>query len=169
MSNVACFLSTTQLFEIISKVIGSLDGKIIFRRYKSSVTPSTVDVYSVSDDLVGIYLDGGYSEIYLSLDKIPVGEKDWAFFDVAADELIGISGGRSLDGTLELTKIRIISKQSKSKVVFKNIKKEIDLICDKGRASLSSVLYPKIHYSAEALEYQLFGILSDKNTVYQIA
>lgn len=157
MNQIDFFVIPKSFFNIIEDIKEIYPMTIIFRRFKVEGMNAGFRILDREEDLFEVYRIGGYSQIYISfLSDLPTDEKDWDFLDRNADNLIIIEGGRIENNYLEMFRLRLASKNSDVKHIFKHLKKAIAKSCScQGLNTKSGQFYKKILYNDEVLAYEL--------------
>jgi len=149
-------------FNLIKPVITNYNLKVFFRRYESSNHASEwYECPYFDTTLAKIYNEGGYVAIYITKTKKPVHKQDWSFTDKAEDELIEITGGRTIDDCIELSKMRVVSKKSNIKNIFKQLR---DIIISNSAGSqvlFNGHLYNNIYYINKVWEKKVCYTIGD--------
>lgn len=157
MSRLDFFLCPEVAFQALLDAKLAPGTKLIFYRPKSQSFDAAIQTFCLEDENVALtYKDQGYVEYYLSLGSVPQNVHDWGFLNRVADEILVFAGGRLVKRNLELTELRIFSKQSRATANFNAVKKAIRARCTKkGVVTLRGTHYKNVYYSPEmANEYQ---------------
>jgi len=166
VSTLRCFLAPESLFGVLVQVRKQVPFVLILRRFKSPTQPAGLLVPSFDDDLVTVYVSGGFQEAILSIDAAPEGERDWDFMNRNADRLLLIEGARVEGSVLEMSTLRILAKRSRAQDLFRRIKKAVAERCAKGLQAAGTV-YGDIYYGTrEAREFTLRETLAEGATEF---
>lgn len=139
------FLTPMEHFGLLKKVAADWSAQIgiSFRRFSASGFEAGYETCSWNEDLAAKYLDGGYSEIYLSANKsVPKNRQDWDFSEREVGNLIIIEGGRSRSNELEQTYLRVFAKKSKCVPLYRRLRKSL-------KDSMNQGLYAGRHHYRE--------------------
>jgi hypothetical protein len=119
------FLTPTEHFRLLREaaVNWSVPVGISFRRFAPSGFEPGYDSCDWNDDLAAQYLNGGYSEIYLSANNsLPAHRQDWDYSDREAQDLIIVEGGRVCGNEIEMAYLRVFAKQSHCVPLYRKLR-----------------------------------------------
>ncbi len=165
------FLPVSQQFELLKEVSANSDSDIglTFRRFTPSGFDARYEVCSWGEDLATKYMDGGFTQIILSVNgAIPNSLEDWDFTDREQENLIIIENGREKNDELEKSYLRVFSKESNCKGLYQKIRKQIKSICHQG-LYIRSTFDKTTFYSDMATEFKMvFEFDGDEYTLDEI-
>lgn len=169
MSQIDFLMAPEKLFEILDVLSNKHQFRVIFRRYKSERFEAGYFVPRCGDNFGEMYLDGGYREIYLSLEKTPLSEKDWGFYENNFKDLIEINGGRIVGNLLEKFVARLVAKKSNARRIFADFVKTLKSNMSSGGIYLNKTKYPNIYYDEAILsDYKFTDNVLDPSYFYTI-
>jgi hypothetical protein len=157
MNQFNFFIDPQSFFLIIEQIRNNYSMEIVFRRFNSETIKAGFKTINREENLYETYKIGKYSQTYISLlGNLPIHEQDWQFLDRNADDLIVIEGGRIYNNSLEMFRLRLLSKISNVKHIFKQIKKSIiGISFNQGLYTKSGEFYNNIFYNDGVLDYEL--------------
>lgn len=142
--------------------------KLIFRRFSNeSEKAGYLIVDDQEIDLVELFSRGEFSEVFITKNLVPDHPQDWKFMQRAAEQIILISGNLVRGKQLEVGTIRVLSKSSTVNDVFKQIKKTLNSICEKGVTTTTGVIYKDILHSRKMKAYGLKGKIGSSKIKYE--
>ena len=157
--HVFYFLTPIQHFELLKEVVVNwrVPIGISLRRFSPSGFEAGYEACRWDENLASKYVEGGYSEIYLTTNKSsPLHKEDWEFTDRELHDLIIIEGGRIWGNELEISYLRVFAKQSNCVPFYRKIRRRL-------RENLKQGLYAGQHYykntfySLAAAEMRMLG------------
>jgi hypothetical protein len=151
------FLTPREQFELLKEVSSSNKNDIglIFRRFTNTGFDSRYEICSWEDDLPKKYLDGGFTQIHITVNgSLPHGLQDWDFLDREEQNLIIIEGGRINNNELEKSYLRVFAKETNCKSLYQRIRKLIKSNTTQGLYSKGS-FYKDTFYSEAAAKYKM--------------
>ena len=168
MSSIEFFMKPDEFYRISKDIFTKHDARIILRRFKTEQHESGWNVITSEADVADTFLRGGYTEAYFSLGAVPSHDRDFDFTDNAMDELLELDGGRLEGNDLELFTLRTFAKKSTADKLFKDLKKSIVSVCQKGFSHIGDTLYPNIYHAESAVKYCLYTDLKYKSHLFTI-
>ena len=166
------FLELHPHLAIIRDILLRIGGRLSFRRYDP--TGGTEYGFTIvnleEDDLPSLYMSREFSEMYISLKKIPLRFDDWDYPDRAQSELILIEGGRQHDGILALSEMLLQDRNSLAKSLFGKLQRALKKQCtEKGLyANPKGHYYARFYYDPKVLlKYRLQDTLDDDSYIYE--
>lgn len=151
------FLPVLQHFELLKEIALEYENDVglIFRRFTPSGFDARFEVCSWEDDLATKYIEGGYTEIYLSVGGvIPNSKQDWGYSDREQENLIIIENGTEKGNELEKAYLRVFSKVTNCKKLYQKIRKRIKSVCRQG-LKIRNTLDKTTFFSEEAKKFKM--------------
>ncbi|MCB9399208.1 MAG: hypothetical protein H6510_15440 [Acidobacteria bacterium] len=108
------------------------------------------------EDAITSFSNNQVHEIVLTLGAKPQNECDWGFMEREAGQLVVVEGGRQRGQTIELSEMRVVTKVSDAKMLFRQLKKAILSHCTiRGVYTKTGVFYKSIYYSPNVVGLSL--------------
>jgi len=151
------FLTVNEHFNLLREIATTYKEPVLicFRRFSPSGFPAGFEICSWEEDLTEKFVQGGFCQIYLTLNKAkPTSGQDWEFPDREEENIIIIEGGRVKGDELEEIYLRVFSKMSNCNKLYQKIRAAIRTKFNKG-LSVSIHFYKDIFYSSDACMYKM--------------
>ncbi|QRK12981.1 hypothetical protein JQX13_24875 [Archangium violaceum] len=149
MSEFWFFMRPHTLFANLADTARKNGTVIVFRRFQSNGHEAGLRVVDPSEDMATIYVNGGYSEVFLTLRERPTQAQDWNFPSIE-EEALSLSGGRSNKQALELWTLQKVAKKSKVGPLFTVLRRTISSHCEQGMKILGTAQrYDEFYWERE--------------------
>jgi hypothetical protein len=157
--HVFYFLTPPEHFEFLREVCASwrVPVGIAFRRFSPSGFDPGYGTCSWDEDLAAKYLEGGYSEIYLSTNgSVPEHQEDWEFPERELHDLMIVVGARLQGDELEKAYLRVFAKQSHCVPLYRKLRRALKQTMNRGMYA-GEHHYKDMFYSDAAAAARMVG------------
>lgn len=130
-SRLRFFMPPRQWFELLEQQAAELSLEVVYRRFDSAAHSSQVFLASLGA-LRGLYEEGGYRYILLSVGKVPAHDEDWGFISDSAEDIIESRGGNWSNDIVEMRTLCLGAVHSNAVGEYRKLLRSVRSVCKKG-------------------------------------